>query len=321
MGIEGTTGLKEWLRDRAVQLGFAHVGFAACGGFESERAHLERWLAEGGARHLPYLDLAKLSDPRCVMPEVRTALVGFFPYARPEAIPGAKPGTVKLSRYLWGEDYHRILKARLKKLLEEAQERWPTLQGRACVDSAPLLEKSLAVRAGLGWQGKNTLLIAGKAGSWGVLGVLLLDAALEPDPPYGGPSREAFNACGSCTRCIDACPCGALSPFRLDPNRCLSTFTLETEAEPPPEVRDAMARTGWLAGCDLCQEVCPWNRDPVWGDPQLWGRPSALHESPADQLHLTASRWRRLTSGSALRRIRHRHWLRNLSIIQEREAS
>jgi epoxyqueuosine reductase len=313
LSIERLETLKEWLRDRALQLGFAKVGFAACGDVESERAHVERWFAEGGARHLPYLDLAKLMDPRCVMPEAKTALVGFFPYARPDAIPGAKPGTVKLSRYLWGEDYHPILKGRLKQLLEEAQERWPELHGRACVDTAPLLEKALAVRAGLGWQGKHTLLIAGKAGSWGFLGVLLLDAELEPDAPF----ETAFECCGSCTRCIEACPSGALSPFRLDPNRCLSTYTLQTEAEPPPEVREAMARTRWVAGCDACQEACPWNREPLWGDPQLWGGPSVLHESSADQLPMTASRWKKLTGLSALRRVRHRHWLKSLGMVTE----
>jgi len=106
-------------------------------------------------------------DPAQVMPGAATALVAFFPYARPEAVPGARPGTLKLSRYLWGPDYHRLLKPRLARVLAEAQARWPGLRGRVCVDTAPLLERQLAVRAGLGWQGKHTLLIAGKGGSWG----------------------------------------------------------------------------------------------------------------------------------------------------------
>jgi epoxyqueuosine reductase len=248
-------------------------------------------------------------DPRHVMAEAKTALVAFFPYARPDALPGALPGTIKASRYLWGEDYHRLLKSRLKALLAEAQERWPDLAGRVCVDTAPLMERQMAVRAGLGWQGKHTLLIAGKGGSWGFLGALLLDAELQPDIP----NRKEY--CGRCTRCLEACPTGARGPFRLDPNRCLSTYTLETEAPVPQFVGETMARTRWIAGCDICQEVCPWNREPVWGDTSLWGGPSPVHQLPANELQMGPSRWRKLVARSALRRVRLRHWLRNLDLV------
>lgn len=299
-----------WLRERARVAGFARAGFASCEPFLEERDRLTAWVEAGGTRHLPYLDPAKLLDPAAVMPGARTALVGFFPYARPDAVPGSAQGSLKLSRYLWGADYHGLLKVRLNRLLAEAQERWPGLVGRACVDSAPLMERALAVRAGLGWRGKNTLLIAGKGGSWGFLGVLLLDAELAPDAAFPG------ERCGTCTRCIQACPAGALEPFRMNPNRCISTFTLETEADPPPEVRHAMAETGWAAGCDACQEACPWNRQPQWGDPALWGGASPLHEAPAEGLRVGPSRWMALTRGTALRRVRHRHWLATLARIQ-----
>jgi epoxyqueuosine reductase len=244
-----------------------------------------------------------------VLPGAATALVGFFPYARPDAVPGAAPGSLKLSRYLWGRDYHQILKARLQKLLARAQERRPGLRGRVCVDTAPLLERQMAARAGLGWQGKHTLLIAGKDGSWGFLGVLLLDLALPPDRPFRG------DQCGTCTRCLEACPTGALGPFQLDPNLCLTTYTVESEAEPPAAVAGALARTRWAAGCDLCQEVCPWNRAPLWGDPALWGGPSPLHTEAVDRPDMGCNRWQKLTRGTALRRVRHRHWLATLARI------
>ncbi len=301
--------LKAWLRAEALALGFARAGFASCEPFEGERARLAAWFADGRAALLPYLDPAAMLDPRAVMPEARTALVGFFPYARPDAVPGSAPGSLKLSRYLWGADYHITLKGRLSRLLRAAQERHPGLQGRVCVDTAPLLERQLAARAGLGWQGKHTLLIAGKDGSWGFLGVLLLDVELEPDDPF------TTEHCGTCTACLDVCPTSALTPFRLDPNRCLTTYTVETEAEPPEDVAAAIAATGWAAGCDLCQEVCPWNRAPAWGDPSLWGQPNRLHGEPAEALLLGAAQWRVRTRRTALRRVRDRHWRATLARI------
>ncbi|WP_257308464.1 tRNA epoxyqueuosine(34) reductase QueG [Geothrix fuzhouensis] len=300
---------KAWLRSEALAAGFARVGFSGCDPFQAEEDQLRTWFQEGRGTLLPYLDPATLLDPRALWPQARTALVGFFPYGRPEAVPGSAPGSLKLSRYLWGPDYHMLLKPRLARLLEAAQAWWPGLEGRVCVDTAPLLERQLAVRAGLGWQGKHTLLIAGKGGSWGFLGVLLLSLELPPDKPFG------TQQCGTCTACLEACPSGALTPFRLDPSRCLTTYTIETEAEPPPEVAAALAESRWAAGCDACQEVCPWNRAPLWGDPALWGGSSPLHTRSAEDLPRGAAQWRKLTRRTALRRVRDRHWRATLARI------
>ena len=302
---------KCWLRAEALSAGFALVGFAPCGPFEAEGARLETWFEAGRGALLPYLDPAILADPRSVFPQAHTALVGYFPYARPEAVPGSAPGSLKLSRYLWGPDYHMLLKPRLTRLLEAAQARWPGLEGRVCVDTAPLLERQLAARAGLGWQGKHTLLIAAKEGSWGFLGVLLLSVELPPDEPF------TAEHCGTCTACLEACPSGALTPFLLDPARCLTTYTIETEAEPPAEVAAALASSQWAAGCDACQEACPWNRAPVWGDPALWGGPSPLHTRSAGDLPRGAAQWRKLTRRTALRRVRDRHWRATLVRIEK----
>lgn len=300
---------KAWLRSEAQEAGFSAVGFATCEPFTGEEPRLQTWFQEGRGALLPYLDPATLLDPRALWPQARTALVGFFPYARPDAIPGEAPGSLKLSRYLWGPDYHMILKPRLARLMEAAQAQWPGLEGRVCVDTAPLLERQLAARAGLGWQGKHTLLILGKAGSWGFLGVLLLSVGLPPD----APTLTEF--CGSCTACLEACPSSALESFRLDPALCLTTYSIETEAEPPPVVAAALASSRWAAGCDACQEACPWNRAPVWGDPTLWGGPSPLHTLPAEDLPRGAAQWRKRIRRTALRRVRDRHWRATLARI------
>ncbi len=309
MPIQDPPRFKEWLRGEALCLGFGKVGFTNCEPFSGERKRLESWLALGGAELFPYLATGDRTDPRQLLEGARSALVGFFPYARPEASPGKAPGSLKLSRYLWGMDYHNVLKGRLKRLLSRAQDCHPGIQGRVCVDTAPILERQLAVRAGLGWQGRNTLLVAGKQGSWGFLGVLLLDVELPPDPPFPG------HRCGTCQACLEACPTGALTPFHLDPAACLTTYNLETESEPPTLVSEAMARTGWVAGCDLCQEACPWNRKPLWGDAALWGKESPLHTLHVSALPKGTAQWQKLTKGTALRRVRHRHWLRNLRTI------
>jgi len=308
--VTGNEELRDWLKAEARALGFLRVGFAGCEPFEGERERLRQWLQGGGCELFPYLASEDRLDPRHLFEGARTALVGFFPYARPEAVPGRVPGSLKLSRYAWGPDYHMILKARLKRLLARAQEQHPLLQGRVCVDTAPLLERQLAVRAGLGWQGRNTLLIAGKNGSWGFLGTLLLNVDLPRDTPFQG------HRCGNCRACLDACPSGALTPFRLDPTRCMTTYTVETEAVPPASVLEAIRQTSWVAGCDLCQEACPWNRAPAWGDEALWGGPSPLHTLPAEALPRGTAQWQKLTRGTALRRVRHRHWLANLLKIQ-----
>ena len=307
--VTGDEELKDWLKAEAHALGFARVGFAGCEPFEGEREPLHHWLEEGGQALFPYLGAEGLLEPRRLLEGARTALVGFFPYARPDAVPGSASGSLKLSRYVWGPDYHMILKARLKRLLAQAQVRQPLLQGRVCVDTAPLLERQLAVRAGLGWQGRHTLLIAGKAGSWGFLGTLLLNVALPLDAPFRG------HRCGTCRACLEACPSGALAPFRLAPGRCLTTYTVETEIEPPQVVLEALRATSWVAGCDRCQEACPWNRTPVWGDETLWGGASPLHTLSAEGLPRGTAQWQKLTRGTALRRVRHRHWLANLKRV------
>ena len=219
---------KAWLRSEALAAGFALAGFAPCDPFPGG-GRPAPGLVPGGARHPaallgpghppgPPVPLAPGPDRPCGLLPLRPARRGSR--GRPWQ-PQAEPLPL-------GSGLPHDPQAPPTRLLEAAQVRWPGLEGRVCVDTAPLLERQLAARAGLGWQGKHTLLIAGKDGSWGFLGVLLLSVELPPDEPM--PTEH----CGTCTACLEACPSGALEPFRLDPARCLTTYTIETEAEPPP---------------------------------------------------------------------------------------
>jgi epoxyqueuosine reductase len=300
--------IKQEIANFAYSSGFSKVGFADCGPFYGEAERIAKWFSEGRSGPLGYLSAEKMLDPHKVFSEAKSAVVVFLPYARPDAVPGMADGSLKLSRYLWGPDYHWVLKSRLHGLLEHIQGLEPRAKGRACVDTAPLMERGLAVRAGLGWQGKNTLLIAGKQGSWGFLGALLLDIEIQPDEPFLG------ERCGKCTNCIDACPTKALGPFRLDCNRCLTTWNIERHAPPPSEVAKAISELGWVAGCDICQEACPWNRAPAWGDAGLWGGTAGLHSKTLIELRLTPSQWKKRTAGTALSRVSHGHWTSILDI-------
>ncbi|MFM8234052.1 MAG: tRNA epoxyqueuosine(34) reductase QueG [Holophagaceae bacterium] len=297
--------LKHKIINLAFTEGFGRAGIASLEPFTNESKRLDAWFRKNHHQYLPYLNPAKMLMPKGTFGSSEVALVVFYPYARPDKIPG-ESGTQKASRYLWGEDYHWIIKKKLLRILESIHDLDPTIEGKVCVDTAPLLERQLAQRAGIGWQGKNTLLIADQDGSWGFLGVLLLNVELPVDKPFGSEQ------CGNCSACLDACPTGALVAFELNPNLCMTTYTIETEREPPLVVSRAIQETGWIAGCDICQEVCPWNRKPLWGNESVWGGLNSIHSVPTDQISFSSSQWRKFNRKSALRRVSRRHWLSTL---------
>jgi epoxyqueuosine reductase len=223
---------------------------------------------------------------------------------------GLQPvGFGTIARYAQGLDYHDVLRQRLNLLLAWVQAEAPGSRGRGVVDTAPLLERDFARRAGLGWFGKNTMLIDKRHGSYFFLGALLLDLELAPDPPH-----EASH-CGTCTACLDACPTGAfVAPGMLDSRRCLSYLTIELKGAVPEEMRPAM--TEWLFGCDVCQEVCPWNRKaPPGREPELAPRPDLVAIDPLELMGMTEEEFRQRFRGTALWRTKRRGLLRNAAFI------
>lgn len=295
------------LKAEARRLGFDPVGLtrAAPGGrLQLRNAALERWLAAGHHGSMGWMEDPRRRRIEGLLPGVRSVLaVGLSYYVRAERA----AGSLRVARYGWGRDYHRILDGRLRQLGRWLEERAPGSHWRACVDSAPLLEKAWAEQAGLGWIGKHGNLIHRRRGSWLLLGELLTSLELPADPP-------ARTLCGSCSRCLDACPTGAIvEPFVVDGRRCIAYHTIENrDPELPPEVADRLQ--GWVAGCDICQEVCPWNGPDLESssDPQLQPRPWLLDLAGETALHWSDETWDERLRASALRRIRPWMWRRNL---------
>jgi epoxyqueuosine reductase len=216
------------------------------------------------------------------------------------------PGSLAVARYGWGRDYHRVVDQRLRRLGRWLEQRSPGVRWRACVDSAPLLDKAWAEEAGLGWIGKHSNLINRRQGSWLLLGHLLLSAELPADEP-------AESLCGSCTACLEACPTQAIvEPFVVDSRRCIAFHTIENrDPELPREISRAMAP--WVAGCDICQEVCPWNRQASSSqEPDLQPRSWLLNLQPDEALGWSDQTWDEQLRASALRRIKPEQWRRNI---------
>lgn len=300
--------LTEKIRARAGELGFGLVGFAPADPLEGA-AFYARWVALGYAGKMGYLErnVEKRADPRQVLPGARSVVcVGMQYYQEPVPKNDALSG--RIACYAQGEDYHGLIEGRLGQLLEFIRgEVGQAMVGRAYVDTGPVLERELARRAGLGWWGKNTCLIAKKAGSYFFLGELLLDLELEYDQP-------AIDHCGTCTRCLDACPTQAFpEPYVLDARRCISYLTIELKDAIPRPLRVGMG--DWIFGCDICQEVCPWNRraEPAQ-EPAFEARPGLENPSLPELLSLNQEEFAGRFRHSPLKRAKRRGLLRNAAV-------
>jgi epoxyqueuosine reductase len=245
---------KDKIKDFAIELGFDKIGFSPAEPCLTESNRLMKWFGKNYHGELSWLaeSMAVRLDPSKLLPGVKTILSAAVNYYNIAEYPqGGDRG--KISRYAWGNDYHSVVANRLDKLFVYIKTLMPAIRGKVCVDSAHLLEKFWAERSGIGWRGKHTVIITEELGSWIFLGEILLTEEFEYDTPQA-------DRCGSCSLCIDACPTRAIvEPYVLDVRKCLSYMTVEYKGEFPNVMRQE--RSGWLYGCDICQEVCPWNRD------------------------------------------------------------
>ena len=302
------------VKARALELGFDLCGIAPVGDFP-ELKFLDEWLARGYAGEMAYMARApeRRSDVRAVLPSARSVIVTATVYNtdRPYSTADDDERRAKLSRYAWGDDYHDVIKARLDALVEwmraEHEGSSEPFEARAYVDTGPVLERVYAQYAGIGWIGKNTCVISGKRGSWLFLSEILCSLPLEPDAP-------ATDHCGTCTRCLDACPTEAIrAPGVLDATRCISYLTIELKTAIPEPLRAPMGRH--VYGCDICQDVCPWNRTPLVSARPEW-QPRAGLDAPTltGLWSMTDDDLRKMLKGSPMKRTGVKRLRRNLAV-------
>ncbi len=247
--------LTEKIKQKALDIGFHKIGIVRAAPLFEEKKHLEQWLAKGFHAEMRWMEREpeKRADPTVLFPPAKSIIVVALNYYTPhEHEESDEKG--KVSRYAWGDDYHDVLKEKLRELLAFIKEENEEAEAKICVDTAPIMDKAWAVRAGLGWLGKHSNVITKEFGSWVFIGEILLNLEL------GYEEKLIEDHCGTCTKCLDACPTDAIvAPYIVDSNRCISYATIELrDAEIPENISENL--NGWLYGCDICQDVCPWNR-------------------------------------------------------------
>lgn len=299
-----------WLKSRAAALGFDYCGIAAATFLEDDALRLEAWLQKGMHGSMGYMErnFDKRLDPRLLVPgakSVVTLMLNYFP-SQIQHTDGPK-----ISKYAYGQDYHDVIRAKLNQLLAEMQQAIGEVSGRGFVDSAPVLERSWAKKSGMGWIGKNGQLLQKGTGSFFFLATLILDVTLAYDDHY------AKDYCGSCTKCIDACPTQAIvAPSVVDGSKCISYLTIEWKEAALPDAY-AGKMDNWAFGCDVCQDVCPWNRfAQATKEPGFTPLPEVLHFNSKDWLEMELSVFNSLLKHSPIKRAKQQGFLRNLRFLK-----
>ena len=281
------------IKQRALGEGFDKVGVIRADALTQERHYLDEWLARGYHGEMKWMarDPHRRTDPREIFPAARSVVVVALNYYT-QHTHSVDADTGKVSRYAWGDDYHDVMTEKLRALLSSLQGQVLGLEGKICVDIQPMMDKAWAARAGLGWIGKHSNLITPELGSWVFIGELLLNVDLDYD------CEPVDDHCGTCTLCLEACPTNAITePYVVDSTRCISYGTIELRDERLPDVLERNLE-GWLYGCDICQDVCPWNRfEQPTSEPRFEPRAGNISAKLSDILELTpetyADRFRR----------------------------
>jgi epoxyqueuosine reductase len=299
-----------FIKREAQKLGFLFCGIAKAEFLEEEAPRLEDWLKKGMHGEMQYMEnhFDKRLDPRLLVEGAKSVIsLGLNYYTDQQQ---ADPLSPKISKYAFGVDYHQLIKEKLKLLMNIISEEIGEVGGRAFVDSAPVLDKSWAKKAGLGWMGKNTNLINKKLGSFFFLAELIVDLDLEYDV------EPTADHCGTCTKCIDACPTEAIvAPYVVDGSRCISYLTIELKNEIPQEFKGKM--DGWMFGCDICQDVCPWNKFSVLhNEPAFRPHPDLLNLNQKDWDEITEDVFQKVFKNSAVKRTKFNGLKRNINFLK-----
>ena len=296
------------IKTEAKKLGFLSCGISKAEFLEDEAPRLERWLKDGKHGKMAYMEnhFDKRLDPRLLVPDAKSIISLLLNYYSPlDQLDGAP----KISKYAYGKDYHHVIKDKLKQLFQIINNKIGEVSGRVFVDSAPVMEKSWAVRSGLGWQGKNTNLISKKAGSFFFIAELIVDLELEYDTPV-------TDHCGTCTACIDACPTEALTPYHIDASKCISYLTIELKDQIPTAFKNKM--DDWAFGCDVCQDVCPWNRfSKQHNEPLFSPNSEVINYTQKNWEEITQETFNIIFKNSAIKRTGFKGFKRNISFLKE----
>lgn len=299
---------KEMIKTEAKRLGFLSCGVSRAGFLDEEAPRLEQWLRQGMHGEMSYMEnhFDKRLDPTKLVDGAKSVISLLLNYYPEET---QQEGTYKISKYAYGQDYHHVIKSKLRELQQFITENIGEVHGRAFVDSAPVLDKAWAARSGLGWVGKHSNLLTRQLGSFYFIAELITDLELEPDSPV-------TDHCGTCTACIDACPTQAIvAPYVVDGSKCISYFTIELKNEIPSEVKGQF--DDWAFGCDTCQDVCPWNRfSKPHREPAFDPHPEMLQMSKKDWEEITEDVFREVFRKSAVKRTKFSGLKRNIKFLK-----
>lgn len=296
------------IKQEAKRLGFDFCGISKAEFLEEEAPRLENWLKQGRHGKMEYMEnhFDKRLDPRLLVEGARSVVSLLYNYYPEQS---QNPEAPRISKYAYGFDYHEVIKDKLKEFLNTLKEQIGDVNGRAFVDSAPVLDKAWAKKGGLGWIGKNANLINKQQGSFFFIAELIIDLDLE----YDGPMADY---CGTCTRCIDACPTQAIvEPFVVDGSKCISYFTIELKEAIPEDFKNKF--DNWAFGCDVCQDVCPWNRFSIpHQEPQFINQTGLLNYSTQEWNEITEEVFSKVFKHSAVKRTKYKGLKRNLEFLK-----
>lgn len=297
------------IKQEALRLGFFSCGISKAGFLEEEAPRLENWLNNNMQGQMSYMEnhFDKRLNPTLLVDDAKSVISLLLNYYPSEL---QNEDSYKISKYAYGKDYHHVIKEKLNELLHFIQTEIGEVSGRAFVDSAPVLDKAWAAKSGLGWVGKNSNLITQKVGSFYFIAELIIDLELDYDTP-------TTDHCGSCTACLDACPTEAIvSPYVVDGSKCISYFTIELKDNLPQEMKGKF--DDWMFGCDVCQEVCPWNRfSKPHNEPLFQSSPDILNFSKSDWEEITVDTFQKVFKNSAVKRTKYEGLLRNINFLKK----
>ncbi|WP_269686717.1 tRNA epoxyqueuosine(34) reductase QueG [Flavobacterium lacustre] len=306
--IDTKSKYTQFIKSEAKRLGFLSCGISKAAFLEQEAPRLENWLNNQRNGQMSYMEnnFDKRLNPTLLVDDAKSVISLLLNYYPSEF---QNPDSFKISKYAYGEDYHSVIKEKLKELLFSIQENIGEVSGRAFVDSAPVLDKAWAAKSGLGWIGKNSNLLTRKVGSFYFIAELIIDLDLEYD-------FATTDHCGTCTACIDACPTEAIiAPYQVDGSKCISYFTIELKENIPDEMQGKF--DDWAFGCDICQDVCPWNKfSKPHNEPLFNPKPELLSMSKKDWEEITEETFKVIAKNSPLKRTKFSGIKRNIDFLR-----